>query len=155
MISLGAPLSHLTVAHLRSSAVAEMVRVVKHGGVIFLTGLNRLACYRGAVFWLKAPTFFEQIIQPGYRVDGIMLGSQRWYNFTPGELEALAQSSGLKIVDRVGCEGLANHLPLENLEQIESKPEYWAAWKKILLETCREPSIVGISNHFLVVGRKE
>lgn len=154
VISLGAPLSHLTVANLRGTAVAEMVRVVKPGGTVFLTGLSRLACYRGAVFWLKNPTFFEQIIQPEYRANGIQLGSQRWYNFAPGELEGLAQSSGLQLVDRVGCEGLANHLPLENLEQVESNPEYWAAWKEILLETCREPSVIGISNHFLVVGRK-
>lgn len=154
VISLGAPLSHLTAAYLRSAAVAEMVRVVKPGGMVFLTGLNRLACYRGAVFWLKNPTFFEQIIQPEYRNNGIQLGSQRWYNFAPGELEELAQSSGLQVVDRVGCEGLANHLPLENLEQVESKPEYWEAWKEILLDTCREPSIIGISNHFMVIGRK-
>ena len=154
VINLGVPLSHITSAHLRSTAVAEMVRVVKPGGIVFLTGLNRLACYRGAVFWLKDPTFFEQIIQPDYRVNGILQGSQRWYNFAPDELEKLAKSNGLQVVDRVGCEGLANHLPLENLEQIETKPEYWTAWKEILLETCREPSIIGISNHFLVVGRK-
>lgn len=154
VVSLGAPLSHLTEAHLRDTAVDEMVRVAKPGGLVFLTGLNRLACYRGAVFWLNDPTFFEQIIQPEYRDNGIQLGSQRWYNFTPDELEALGQSRGLQVEDCVGCEGLANHLPLKNLEQIESKPEYWEAWKEILLETCREPSIIGISNHLLVIGRK-
>ncbi len=153
--SLGAPLSHLTDARLRTAAMAEMARVVKPGGMVFLTGLNRLACYRGAVFWLKDPGFFEQVIRPAYHDSGIQLGSQRWYNFAPGELEALAVSSGLQVVERVGCEGLANHLPLENLEQVEANPEYWPAWKEILLETCREPSIIGISNHLLVIGRKQ
>ncbi len=154
VISLGAPISHLTDAQARSNAVAEMTRVVRPGGKVFLTGLTRLACYRGAVYWIKKPEFFEQISRENYRSNGICVGSQVWYNFSPWELEELIQSAGLQIVDRVGCEGLANHLPLENLEQIEANPQYWSAWKEILLETSNEPSIIGISNHLLVVACK-
>jgi SAM-dependent methyltransferase len=155
VISLGAPLSHFTQGPLRAATVAEMVRVVKPGGPVLLTGLTRLAHYRASVFWLKYhPEFIKKLLDSEFRVDGISLGSQCWYTFAPGELETLAQSSGLQVVDRIGCEGLANHLPLENLELVESMPDYWSAWKEILLETCREPSIIGISNHFLVVGRK-
>ena len=85
---------------------------------------------------------------------GIFDGSQVWYNFAPGELERMMQVAGLQIMDRVGCEGLANHLPLENLEEIEADPQFWPVWKEILLETCNEPSILGISNHLLIVARK-
>jgi hypothetical protein len=115
----------------------------------------RLACYRGAVFWLKQhPEFFEQIITADDRACGIVDGSQVWYNFGDEELEGLVKCAGLQVIDRVGCEGLANHLPVENLEQIEADERYWQAWKQILLETCNEPSIIGISNHLLVVACK-
>jgi len=155
VICLGAPLSHITDSQARSRAVAEIARVVKHGGQVFLTGLARLACYRGTVYWLKQnPEFFEQIMTAEYRDCGIMDGSQVWYNFVTGELEGLAQGAGLQVIDRVGCEGLANHLPAENLEQIEADERYWPVWKEILLETCNEPSIIGISNHLLVVACK-
>jgi SAM-dependent methyltransferase len=155
VISLGAPLSHITDSQRRSKAVTELARVVKHGGQVFLTGLARLACYRGVVFWLKDhPEFFEQIMNADNLASGIIDGSQVWYNFAIGELEGLAKCAGLQVIDRVGCEGLANHLPLENLEQIEADKRYWPIWKELLLDTCNEPSIIGISNHLLVVAYK-
>ncbi len=155
VISLGAPLSHITDTQERTRAVVEIARVVKHGGQVFLTGLARLASYRGVVYWLKHhPEFFEQIMTADYRACGIVDGSQVWYNFATGELEGLAKCAGLQVIDRVGCEGLANHLPIENLEQIEIDERYWPVWKEILLETCNEPSIIGISNHLLLVACK-
>jgi len=155
VISLGAPLSHITDSHGRDRAVFEIARVVKPGGKVFLTGMARLVCYRGAVFWLKQhPEFFEQITTAEVRTSGIMDGTQVWYLFKTGELEELAKYAGLQVIDRVGCEGLANHLPVENLEQIEADERYWPVWKEILLETCNEPSIIGISNHLLVVASK-
>lgn len=155
VISLGAPLSHITDSQARFRAVAEITRVVKHSGQVFLTGMARLACYRGHIYWLKHhPEFFEQIMTVDDRASGIVDGSQVWYNFETGELEELAKCTGLQVIDRVGCEGLANHLPIENLEQIEADERYWPVWKEILLETCNEPSIIGISNHLLVVARK-
>jgi ubiquinone/menaquinone biosynthesis C-methylase UbiE len=155
VICLGAPLSHITDSQARSNAVAEIARVVKQGGQVFLTGMTRLTSYRGAIFWLKQhPEFFEQIITTDYRACGIMDGSQVWYTFATGELEGMMECAGLQVIDRVGCEGLANHLPVENLEQIEADERYWPAWKEVLLDTCNEPSIIGISNHLLVVASK-
>ncbi len=155
VISLGTPLSHLTDARSRSRAIAELARVVKPAGLVLLTGLSRLASYRGAVFWLEKPEFFvDQIVKTDFRTSGIILGTQVWYTFAPGEMEGLAQGAGLKVIERIGCEGLANHLPIENLEKIEANPECWPVWKEILLETCNEPSIIGISNHLMVIARK-
>ena len=155
VISLGIPISHILDSFVRSSAISEMSRVVKPGGKVFLTGMARTACYRGAVFWLKQhPEFFEQISTTDFRSKGIMDGSQVWYNFAPGELDELAESHGLQVIDRVGCEGPANHLPVENLEQIEADERYWPVWREILLKTCNEPSIIGISNHLLVIACK-
>ncbi len=154
-ISLGAPLSHLTDARSRSRAIAELARVVKPAGLVFLTGLSRLASFRGAVFWLEKPEFFaDQIAKADFRTSGIILGTQLWYTFAPGELEGLAQRAGLNVIDQAGCEGLANHLPVEKLEQIEADPQCWQEWKEILLETCNEPSIIGISNHLLIIACK-
>ena len=153
VISLGTPLSHITMAAARAATVSELKRVLKPGGTLLLTGLQRLAGYRGIVYWLNEG-FFEQIMSAADRERGIVDGSQVWYTFAPGELETLMQQKGLQIVDRIGCEGLANHLPLDHLEQVEADPRYWPVWKTILLETCNEPSIIGISNHLLVVARK-
>lgn len=153
VISLGAPLSHIVDAGLRVRAVAEMARVVKPGRPVFLTVCTRLAAYRSIAFWMDLG-FFDQVMTPEDRRRGIFDGSQLWYTFKPGELEALVRRVGLEVVECVGCEGLANHLPLDHLEQIERDPERWEVWREILLETCNEPSIIGISNHLMVVARK-
>ena len=50
VIDLGVPISHITNSLMVSSAVAEMSRVVRPGGKVFLTGMARTACYRGAIF---------------------------------------------------------------------------------------------------------
>jgi len=153
VISLGAPLSHITDADIRLRAIAEMARVVKPGQPVFLTVCTRLASYRGIVFWMDLG-FFDQVMTPEDRRRGIFDGSQLWYTFMPGELEDLARQVGLEVIDRVGCEGLAGYLPLDHLERIERDPQRWPVWREILLETCDEPTIIGISNHLMVVARK-
>ena len=115
VVSLGAPLSHLTEANARFDAVQEMVRVVRPGGRVFLTGLTRTAFYRSALYWPDWE-LFAQLLKPDFRASGVVQGSQLWYTFATDELEGLARSAGLHVLDRVGCEGLAAHLPLEHLE---------------------------------------
>ena len=153
VISLGAPLSHIVDAEVRVHAIAEMARVVKPGQLVFLTVCARLAAYRGIAFWMDLG-FFDQVMTPEDRRRSIFDGSQLWYTFMPGELEDLARRVGLEVIDRVGCEGLASYLPLDHLEQIERDPQRWSVWREILLETCGEPTIIGVSNHLMLVARK-
>lgn len=153
VISLGAPLSHIIDPQARSSAVAEMARAVKPGGVVLITGLTRLAGYRSCVYWPCWP-LFDQRLDEKVRTSGIVRGSHTWYTFAAGELEELVQGVGLEIVDRVGCEGLAAHLPIEHLEQLETDLKRGAFWRDLLRETCNESTIIGVSNHLLVVARK-
>lgn len=153
VISLGGPLSHVPDYVARVTVVNEIRRVVRSGGVIFLTGIQRLAGYRGVIYWWDED-IFDQIMTPEQRARGIVEGSQVWYTFAPRELQELAVSAGLQIVDCIGCEGLASYLPMEHLEKVEADSKRWAVWKRLLLETCNEPSIIGMSNHLLVVARK-
>jgi len=153
VISLGSPLSHITDSQRRFSAVAEMARVVKPGGMILLTGLTRLGGYRSCVYWL-CWSMLDQRLDAEKRPSGIVRGSHTWYTFATNELEGLVQSVGLEIIDRVGCAGLAAHLPMDHLEQLETDPKRGPLWQKLLVETCNEPTIIGASNHLLVVSRK-
>ncbi|MCL5996584.1 MAG: methyltransferase domain-containing protein [Chloroflexi bacterium] len=153
VISLGAPLSHLTDAQARFRAIAEMARVVKPGGCVLVTGLARVACYRAFVYWLNRERL-EQVGTPQARASGILHGWVTSYAFAPGELAELVHGTGLQVVDQIGCEGIAAYLPMDHLAQVEADPALWPIWRDILLETCNEPTIIGISNHLLVVARK-
>jgi len=56
--------------------------------------------YRGTVYW-RCWELFDQRLDPEVRASGIVHGTHTWYTFATGELEALVQSAGLEIVDRV------------------------------------------------------
>ena len=153
VLCLGAPLSHLTEAGPRVRAVRELARVARPGARVFLTGIQRLSAYRGGIYWGLWETW-DQMTAPQARATGVLPGSTLWYTFAPRELEGLAEEAGLRLLDRVGCEGLAQYLPMERLAEVEADPVRGPVWREILLETCNEPSIVGLSNHLLVVAEK-
>jgi hypothetical protein len=152
-MSLGSPLSHLIDESMRVNAIMEMARVVKPGGWMLTTGLSRVGCYRALVYWLNRD-LLEQFGTAQARASGILHGWVTSYAFAPGELVALVEHVGLHVVDQIGCEGLAPYLPMDNLERVEADQDFGPVWREILLETCNEPSIIGISNHLLVVARK-
>ncbi|MGC9520318.1 MAG: class I SAM-dependent methyltransferase [Anaerolineae bacterium] len=153
VVSLGAPLSHITDPQLRHRAISEAARVLRPGGKALVTGLGRIAAYRGVVYWGDWETFDGQLVA-GDRARGLLDGSQLWYLFAPGELEGLVREAALDVIEVVGCESLATHLPMAHLEALEQDPRRWPVWRDIILESCSEPSIVGISNHLLVVAHK-
>jgi len=153
VLCLGAPLSYILEQPARHRAVQELSRVTKPGGLVFLTGIGRLASYRGGIYW-GLWDMWDLFTTPEAQATGLAAGYDAWYMFAPGELGILAEDAGLEVVDRVGCEGLAAYLPMKNLKAIEAHPTRWPIWRDILLKTCNEPSIVGMSNHLLIVGRK-
>jgi SAM-dependent methyltransferase len=153
VLCLGAPLSHLLQEGPRARAVCELARVARPGARLFLTGISRLAAYRGGIYWGLWRNW-DRFTTPEARATGRVPGYPVWHTFAPGELEGLAEAAGLRVLDRVGCEGLAAYLPMDHLQQVEDDPVRGPVWREILLETCNEPSIVGISNHLLVVAEK-
>lgn len=153
VINLGAPLTYLTEAEQRRQAMTEMARVLKPGGVLLTTAVTRVSLYRGMVYWMN-PDLIEQCLSGQVTETGIFDGFTHGYAFLPGELAGLVRAAGLTVLDEVGCEGLASYLPPDHLQQVENDPRLWAFWKKILLETCNEPSLIGFSSHHLIVGKK-
>jgi len=153
VLCLGAPLSYMLEQSARHRAVQELARVVKLRGLVFLTGIGRLASYRGGIYW-GLWDLWDLFTTPEAQATGLAAGYDAWYTFAPDELVTVTEDAGLTVVDRVGCEGLAAYLPMKNLETIEAHPTRWPVWRDILLKTCNEPSIVGMSNHLLVIARK-
>jgi SAM-dependent methyltransferase len=153
VLCLGAPLSHLLETGPRARAVHELARVARPGARVFLTGIQRLAAYRGGIYW-GLWEMWDEMTTPQARATGVVPGYPVWYTFAPRELEDLAEEAGLRILDRVGCEGLAQYLPMDRLAAVEADPVRGPVWREILLETCNESSIIGLSNHLLVVTEK-
>jgi hypothetical protein len=65
----------------------------------------------------------------------------------------LFERNGVEVLEMAGLEGLSSHHEKET-NRLYKDQEKWKMWMEILLETCTHPSIVGSSEHFLLVGRK-
>ena len=53
-----------------------------------------------------------------------------------------------------GCQGIAAHLPPDNLEALMADAKRWPAWRERLLATCDHPNVVGPSCHLIAVVRR-
>jgi len=59
----------------------------------------------------------------------------------------------VEILEMAGLEGLSSHHRKET-NRLYKDQEKWKMWIEILLKTCTHPSVVGSSEHFLLVCRK-
>ena len=86
---------------------------------------------------------------PGVQGEGFT--AAHW--FLPEELQNLFESKGAKTVTLAGLESLSSHHRKET-NKLHRNSERWRMWTEILLKTCTHPSVVGVSEHFMLVCKK-
>lgn len=161
-------LSHLIEEKDRKKAAGELVRVLRNGAPIFVGGIGRFAAFRTVLSELPG-----ELTEPGHRrmfTEGVHMGHEtipadgkdfkREASFPDAkffladELPKLFEEFGIRKLDLASCEGLSAHFREATNALYEDK-EKWEKWFQILLDTCTDPSIVGMGEHILFVGRKE
>ncbi|UCD97221.1 MAG: class I SAM-dependent methyltransferase [Candidatus Bathyarchaeota archaeon] len=155
VLCLGGPLCHLLNIEQREEAASELLRVAKKGAPLFISVISRL----GLLITLL--TQFPHEIQyamhhwevgdyvPGKQGEGFT--AAHW--FLPEELQTLFENKGAEKITFAGLEGLSSHHRKET-NRLYKDSESGKIWTEILLRTCTHPSVVGISEHFLLVCRK-
>ena len=73
------------------------------------------------------------------------------YFATPDEIESLIKESGFNIEDHVATDGFGRYLA-QSVNNFNEKQ--YQAWLQYHLNICREKSLLGSSNHGLVLGLK-
>lgn len=154
VLCLGAAFSHVVDRPAQRQALAEFRRVAKPGAPVFLAVLNRFGDYRSVVQWpdnwdTGFPEGFARFVETGFSdVDG-------WpcYSFTPDEFTDLLAAEDIPTERLYGAQGIAAHLPHEHLETLMADAERWPIWRKLLLDTCDHPNVVGVSAQLLAVAR--
>jgi SAM-dependent methyltransferase len=159
VLCLGAALSHVVDAAARSRALTELRRVARPGAPVLVSALNRLAVYRGLVQWPYSwDEFGDGAGLARFAHSGDSEGTERspWpsHSYLPEEFRAALADAGLAAERLYGAQGIAAHLPPENLEALMEDADRWPVWRQLLLATCDEPSLVGVSAHLLAVARR-
>lgn len=158
-LSMG-PFYHLTDPADRDRAAAELARVVRPAGPVFVALMPRYAFLRRALaragerHHLARPDFLERVLEEGvFHNDrpGAFTGG---YGFRPEEIAPFFARHDFATLTLVASEGIAPDLQGELAELAASDPVTYQAALDAVLRTAGDPSILGLSNHLLYVGRK-
>lgn len=156
VLCLGAPLCHLLNAKQRKRAAAEIVRVTKRDASIFVSVINRVGLLRSIlVEFPHEMQYAKHHWEVGDYIPGLQgegFTAAHW--FLPEELRELFEKQNVEILEMAGLEGLSSHHEKET-NRLHKDKEKWKMWIEILLKTCTHPSVVGSSEHFLLVCRKQ
>lgn len=156
VLCLGGSLNHLLIVRKREKAAKELVRVAKKGAPIFVSVISRIGLLKTIL------TEFPHEMQyashhwevgdyiPGLQGEGFT--AAHW--FLPEELRELFKEQGVEASEMAGLEGLSSHHERET-NRLHRDQEKWRMWIDVLLKTCTHPSVLGSSEHFLFVGRKQ
>jgi len=155
VLCLGAPLCHLLNVKQREKAAKELVRVAKRDAPIFVSVISRIGLLRSIL--VEFP-YEMQYAKHHWEVGDYIPGLQgegftaaHW--FLPEELRDLFEKQEVEILEMTGLEGLSSHHRKET-NRLYKDQEKWKMWVEILLKTCTQPSVIGGSEHFLLVCRK-
>lgn len=155
VICLGGTLSHLIDKKQREKAIDELIRVAKKDAPIFVSVIGRLAvCVRALIeLWpemLTAPDVFRK-----YTISGDYLGG---YGFTachfylPEDFKNEFKDKA-KVLKTVGLEGIFSSHG-RRFNKVHKLKKYNKILWETHLKTCTHPSVVGISEHFMIICKK-
>jgi len=149
------PFYHLLTEEQRMTCMSESLRVLKKGGLIFTAYIPRFYVFQYVAMsdtkYLDAK-LAKQILETGVlRHDDEKCFWTDTYYATKQEMEQMYAKHGVKIIDHFAQDGTA--------PMLASKVDRWSEeefkiWCDYHYQVCREESILGASNHVIIVGRK-
>lgn len=148
------PLYHLLTARSRGRCVSEAWRVLKPGGPVIASAIGRFTPARLALrYWphqIRAPELRLALSQGAAPAVPDAAWTDAAY-LLPAQLRRLFERRGFQTVTLAAAEGFAAFME----DAVNRIPEdEWSAWLELIVETCRQPSLLGGAAHMLYVGRK-
>ncbi|MFD2180385.1 class I SAM-dependent methyltransferase [Veronia pacifica] len=149
------PLYHLKTERERQQVIEEAQRILKPGGVVALAYIPRffVAGLFAKVFpELVTPEVMTELTEAG-TVSSV--NANRFFRVgyfsMPEEMEALLAHGEFSLLRHSATDGIGR-LISEGVNHFS--PEQYQSWLNYHLATCDEPTLLGASNHGLVIGKK-
>ncbi|MDO6545414.1 class I SAM-dependent methyltransferase [Photobacterium sanguinicancri] len=149
------PLYHIQSQSDRVAVLKEANRILKPNGVVaiayisrfFVAGLlAKMSCS------LVSPEVLSELNESGLvRSSNVDPFFRTGYFAKPSEIEELAIQSGFSVESHIATDGYVRFIGQE-VNQLDE--QQYQAWLKYHLSTCSEPSLLGSSNHGLVIAKK-
>lgn len=156
VVCLGGPLSHVEGEKNRKKAVAELTRVAKKNTPIFISVMGRLGVLSILPRYFPEEISMTKVFKDTWKTGEHYLWGGGYYChfFLPEELKELIRSADLKIIEKVGLEGLASSIEKEINHLAKNDPKAWKNWLESHYALCTHPAVFALSGHMLIVGKK-
>lgn len=143
VLCMGA-LYHLNEEAEKMMAIRECCRVLRPGGMLVLTYINKFAQF---ILCLD-----EELRNINEAITNYVNKSDSIFTFaTPSEIEELAVRCNIKTVHNIAADGMVYALK-GKLKSASN--ENFDKWFRYHISICEEPSILGASLHGLYIGKK-
>lgn len=154
------PMYHLQREEERASAVKELHRVTKQGGLVFVAFQSRM---RMTITSLQYPQFWKpndnmETIQEFYdegcfnhQDPGRFTGA---YYFNVADIQPFMEKHGFEGVDLIASSSIGTLLTQEQKQYWIDRGEY-DRMTDFLISIANDPSILGVSSHLLYIGRRK
>jgi len=149
------PLYHLQDQEDRFAVVSEAARILKNEGIVAIAYISRyfIAGHLAQTApELVTPAVLKQLNETGLVTDDKADTFLRTgYFATPREMEDLATKFGFIVTEHIATDGFSRYMGTAVNAFDEEKYQDWLRYH---LSTCHEPSLLGSSNHGLVIAKK-
>jgi ubiquinone/menaquinone biosynthesis C-methylase UbiE len=149
------PMYHLTDEKDRIKCIQDSLRVLKPGGTLAIAYINKHYIIYGVMANQRKffnGSFVEKILSTGFNNEGEEDCFFTVAFFTsPTEIESFINKFDVNIIDHVATDGISSLLRTHINELSDGEYE---AWMDYMLSSCREKSILGLSNHGLLLCKK-
>ena len=149
------PLYHLTNSNDREKCIEECIRVTKHGGFIAVAYISPLSVFpcviRGDINRIS-DSLYTKILDNKFidsNDDECFWTDNNYY--TPDEIETFLKNEGLEIVDHLATDGQS--IGFQSMINTMNE-EQFDIWLNYHRKICRNRSILGISNHGLIIAKR-
>lgn len=159
VLALG-PFYHLPDPADRDRAARELARVLRPGGLAFValmpryTFLRRTLAVASEQHHFAAPSFVQQVLDQGIFLNDRPGAFTGGYGVRPEEVEPFFAHYGLTMCTLLSAQGIVPDLQRQLSELAERNPVGYRAALDVIIRTASDPSILGMANHLLYVGRK-
>ncbi len=149
------PLYHLQTQEQRDQALTEAYRVLKPNGILAIAYISRY--FVAGMFAQQEPelitpevlnTLHETGLVPSKLADSFF---NVGYFATPSEIEQLTKAHRFTMLRHVSTDGFGRYIS-SGINHFTD--EQYQTWLQYHLKTCDEPSLLGSSNHGLVIAEK-
>jgi SAM-dependent methyltransferase len=158
-LALG-PFYHLPDPADRERAAAELARVLCPGRLVFVALMPRYSFLRRALALaderrhLARPDFVARVLDEGVFVNELPGRFTGGYGVRPEGVAPFFARHGFAALALLACEGIVPDLQEPLAELAAAEPEAYRAMLDVIICTAGDPSILGLSNHLLYIGRK-